>query len=61
MDVYAVNTNNEIVAAASLQSYLEEVMTDERLVRLGFNIAVSPLTMTTALATKYWSAHDKRA
>ena len=41
VNVYAVNPQNELVSAAALEAYLEEVKDDERLSRLGLKITVS--------------------
>jgi hypothetical protein len=38
VEIYAVNANNEFISAAELKSYVEAVRSDERLVRLGFDI-----------------------
>ena len=44
MEVYAVNAENEFISAATLQKAISEVMDDDRLIRLGFDITVSEFT-----------------
>ena len=49
MEVYAVNPNNEFISAADLKTRIQNVMDDDRLNRLGFDIIVSFFQLSTVV------------